>query len=77
MLLEVIPEYKDATITTFVPIFIRRDAVDTLRATLVEAEVDSVTDKRSLLLKRTAAGGRPRRLQRLWRRLESLLVQER
>jgi hypothetical protein len=77
VLLEIIPEYQNATIPTFVPIFVRRDAVDSLRATLVQAEVDSITDKRSLLLERTAAGRRPRRLQRLWRRLESLLVQER
>ncbi|HXV44981.1 MAG TPA: hypothetical protein VEC96_18090, partial [Anaerolineae bacterium] len=55
VLLEIIPEYQNATSPTFVPIFIRRDAVDTLRATLVQAEVDPATDQRSLL-ERTAVG---------------------
>jgi hypothetical protein len=66
MLLEVIREYEDATITTFVPIFIRRDAVDTLRGTLVQAEVDPVT-KRRLLPERTTVRHNLRGLQRFWR----------
>jgi hypothetical protein len=73
-LLEVIPEYENATVPTFVPIFVRRDAGDLLRATLVQAEGESMT-KRGPLPERTVVGPSPRGLKRLRRRLESLLVQ--
>jgi hypothetical protein len=73
VLLEIIPEYENATITTFVPIFMRRDAVDILRATLAQVGVDPMTEGRPLP-ERTAVGYSPRGLQKLWRRLESLLV---
>jgi hypothetical protein len=72
-LLEIIPKYQDATVTTFVPLFIRRDAVNTLRATLVRAEVEPATEKKPLP-ERTAGEPNPRGLQRLWRQLESFLL---
>jgi hypothetical protein len=65
VLLEIIPEYENATVTTFVPIFIRRDAVDTLRARLAPTGVDFVTEGRSLP-QRTRVGRSPRGLQKLY-----------
>lgn len=48
MLLAIIPEYENATIPTYVPIFIRRDAVDLLRAILTQTGLDLVTEEESL-----------------------------
>jgi hypothetical protein len=47
VLLEVIQEYENATITTYIPIFIRRDTVDILRATLTQTGLDLVTEDES------------------------------
>ena len=40
MILEIIPRYENARVTTYVPILVYREAVDTLRARLDEARPD-------------------------------------
>jgi hypothetical protein len=73
-LLEIIPKYEGARVTKFVPTLIRRDTLNTLRATLSQAEVESGRERKSLPEQTTGEPG-PQGLQRLWRRLEALLVQ--
>ena len=40
VILEIIPRYENARVTTYVPILVYREAVDTLRARLDEARPD-------------------------------------
>jgi hypothetical protein len=73
-LIEIVPKYEEATVTTYVPILIRRDTVDSLRGTSTQAEVEPVTERKPLP-EQIGGGHTPRGIRRFWRRLESLLGQ--